>query len=180
MAGPEGTAVEVGRPGISRRDALKRGAVAGGAVLWVSPIVQNIGISKAWATHTSPHLADIKDISFIAFLFDCGTTRYGVKLDFTGLTYTCGPLPGPTTSGNDCGVQNDGTESNGCLSPQHFTVTVVSENVVRVTLAAGCTFVQGQAFAKCGSEQSTTEVCVAATPIGNNTYEFIGCPQTKP
>lgn len=166
--------VEGDRSGVSRRDALKKGAIAGGAVLWVSPFVQNIGISKAGATHTSPH-SSLKDISFIAFLFVCGTTRYGVKLEFNGSGgYSCGNLPAPWSQGNDCGVANTGTEPSGC---DRISVEVLSSNLVRVTLTtAGCSFVPGQAFSKCGSDSSTNTVCVPGT-ISGNTATFIGCPQ---
>ncbi len=40
------------RTGITRRDALKRGAVVGGAVIWASPVVQTIGMRDAWAQST--------------------------------------------------------------------------------------------------------------------------------
>lgn len=48
MAGDEGPA------GISRREALRRGALVGGAVLWVTPVVQSVGMSPAAGQTTSP------------------------------------------------------------------------------------------------------------------------------
>jgi hypothetical protein len=39
--------------GITRRDVLKRGAVAGGAVLWAVPVVQVIGMSASHAAAAS-------------------------------------------------------------------------------------------------------------------------------
>ena len=38
---------------ISRRDLLKRGALVGGAVLWVAPFVQVVGMGKAFAKDVS-------------------------------------------------------------------------------------------------------------------------------
>ena len=35
--------------GISRRDAIKKGALVGGAVMWAVPAVQTVGNSAAWA-----------------------------------------------------------------------------------------------------------------------------------
>lgn len=52
----DGTATPHGDPGISRRDAMKKGAVVGGAVLWATPVIQAIGISPASATHVSPNV----------------------------------------------------------------------------------------------------------------------------
>lgn len=41
------------RRSVSRRDALKRGAMAGGALLWVTPAVQVIGLGRANAQAAS-------------------------------------------------------------------------------------------------------------------------------
>ena len=40
---------------ISRRDLLKRGALVGGAVLWVAPFVQVVGMGRAFAKDVSPN-----------------------------------------------------------------------------------------------------------------------------
>lgn len=37
------------RTAVTRHTALKRGAVAGGALLWAAPAVQTIGMPRAWA-----------------------------------------------------------------------------------------------------------------------------------
>lgn len=39
---------------ITRRDALKRGAVIGGALVWATPVVQAVGMGRAFARETSP------------------------------------------------------------------------------------------------------------------------------
>lgn len=44
--------------GISRRDLLRRGAALGGAVLWVTPAMQTVGMSRALAQETSPIPSD--------------------------------------------------------------------------------------------------------------------------
>lgn len=43
-----------GRAEISRRELLKKGAVLGGSVLWMTPAVQAISVSRAFAQETSP------------------------------------------------------------------------------------------------------------------------------
>ena len=53
--------------GVTRREALKRGAVFGGALLWTTPAIQAIGISRAVAQETSG---------------PC--TTYCIKFEFTG------------------------------------------------------------------------------------------------
>lgn len=54
--------------GISRRDLLKRGAALGGAVVWATPVVQTLGMGRAYAQSASP-----PDISYIALVLRCGT-----------------------------------------------------------------------------------------------------------
>ncbi len=50
---------------ISRREILKRGAFVGGAVLWVAPAVQVVGMGRAFAKDVSPNCS-----------------RYCIKWDF--------------------------------------------------------------------------------------------------
>ncbi len=40
--------------GLSRREALKRGAVMGGALVWAVPVVQTVGMNAALAQEPSP------------------------------------------------------------------------------------------------------------------------------
>jgi hypothetical protein len=42
-----------GRDGLSRRQVLKRGAVIGGAALWVTPAVQVLAVSESSAEQPS-------------------------------------------------------------------------------------------------------------------------------
>jgi hypothetical protein len=166
MAGAEhGTAVEGGRPGISRRDALKKGAVAGGAVLWVSPIVQNIGISRAFAQSASPlpH-----GISFVAFRFTCGGQAYFSKIEFSSAG--AGECEGPNASTN-CGVNDDGA-LNGCGLGFYTIDTQFNSSgepvIVTITLTAACTnaaFVDGQV--KCGIGATGGDGCHDGTVVGN-------------
>ena len=40
--------------GLTRREALKRGAVIAGGLVWATPVVQAVGMSRAYANDTSP------------------------------------------------------------------------------------------------------------------------------
>ncbi len=62
--------------GITRRDLLKKGAVLGGAVVWVTPIVQSVGMGRAFAQATSPCMPPI---SYIAMNVTCGGIPYFIK-----------------------------------------------------------------------------------------------------
>ena len=49
--------------GVTRRELLRRGAVLGGAVMWITPVVQTLGMGRAFAQTTSP--TGDKEISYI-------------------------------------------------------------------------------------------------------------------
>jgi hypothetical protein len=57
--------------GISRRDLLKRGAALGGAVIWVSPVVQTLGMGRAFAQTPSPVDQGGMEISYIGINVVC-------------------------------------------------------------------------------------------------------------
>lgn len=118
--------------GISRREALRRGAIVGGAVVWASPVVQTIGMQKAYA-QTTPA---VTDISFIALLLNCGGTTYRVKWesDFTG---------GPDECGNsfaigDCNPADFVGTADVSTCPSGVTAAVNPNGSVTVTLGS-CT-----------------------------------------
>lgn len=58
----------VNQEGITRRDLLRRGAILGGAVVWTTPVVQTLGMGRAFAQSTSPEGG--QDISYIAVVCD--------------------------------------------------------------------------------------------------------------
>ena len=49
--------------GLTRREALKRGAMLGGALVWAVPVVQTVGMSAAMAAPGSPELLFFDDFS---------------------------------------------------------------------------------------------------------------------
>lgn len=117
--------------GISRREALRRGAIVGGAVVWASPVVQTIGMHKAYA-QTTPA---VTDISFIALLLQCGTTTYRIKweTDFTGAPDECG---NSFAIGN-CNPSDLGSGSvSSC--PDGVSASVNPNGSVTVTFPSSC------------------------------------------
>lgn len=64
---------EIDSQGISRRDLLKRGAALGGAVVWATPVVQTLGMGRAFASTASPTGTAI---SYIAITWRCGDGTY--------------------------------------------------------------------------------------------------------
>lgn len=83
-----------GGSGISRRDAIKKGAVVGGAVVWATPVIQAIGVSPAGAQVASP----------VPGCACTGTASFDARATLTGLiSGTIGP------------IQNFPDE-NGCLA----------------------------------------------------------------
>ena len=62
--------------GITRRDLLKKGAALGGAVVWVTPIVQSVGMGRAFAQATSPCTPPI---SYIAMNVTCPGGQFFIK-----------------------------------------------------------------------------------------------------
>ena len=173
-------------PGVSRREALKKGAVVGGTVLWAAPLVQSLGMSAAAAQTVSPGpgpgpgpgpVPDVKGISFIVFRFSCGGTTYAVKVDSPGQgDQSCGSVP-TNDKGQDCGLVVGASDVNGGTACTRFTLSNVKNSggetvQTTVRLGAGCTFISG--YAKWGSDQSTSEPCVPASAAG----VFTGCPKS--
>jgi hypothetical protein len=70
--------------GITRRDLLRRGAVLGGAVVWTTPVVQTLGMGRAFASTASP-VGDGPDVSYIALVLACdGVSTWYVKWEADG------------------------------------------------------------------------------------------------
>jgi hypothetical protein len=154
--------------GMSRRELLKRAAVVGGTLVWVSPLLQSV-TEPALAGVTHGGDDDLRAISFIAFRFECDGDTFGAKVDFDEGEAVCGPLPAPP--GQSCGLFQDG-DASGC---GRFELTIVETDEdgeptrVEVTLDEGCTFLEGAS--KCGRT-----ACEPAE-IDDGTAVFTGCPK---
>ena len=83
------------RSGVTRREAIKKGAIVGGTVMWVAPLVQTVGMSPASAQTASPRPGEC---------VCTGTNSFDVTAAFTGVV-----------SGNVGPVQDFPAET-GCLA----------------------------------------------------------------
>jgi hypothetical protein len=137
--------------GLSRRDALKRIAVAGG-VVWAVPVVQTLNMRSAAAQTTSAR-----------------TECYCVKWDPSD-SNPCDEDPHDV-----CDVCPSDVVSGGC-APGHFSVVQNADGTWTVTLAPGCTFLEGFAVSKCARD-----LCEPAVPNANATAAtFFPCPEPDP
>lgn len=73
----------VGNQGITRREALKKGALLGGALAWTIPVVQTVGMSAAFAQQPSEGTCCLR----IAFAVEKTGAN---QVTFTGKLKNCG------------------------------------------------------------------------------------------
>ena len=129
--------------GITRRDLLKKGAVLGGAVVWVTPIVQSVGMGRAFAQTTSPCTPPI---SYIAMNVECPPDADGDRFFFIKWEADLGEfgmfevdpasVPGCSDIFSPAGVKMDGDDLG-------FEVTVDASGIATVTVGPGCTVLAG-------------------------------------
>lgn len=153
---------------VTRRDMLKRGAVVGAAALWVAPTLNVVGIGRSDAqasSHpvtttptTTPSEQGGQGISFVAFLFRCGTTTYFAKLEGANMEI-CEP-PG----GNMCGIDASGATSACGLGLFTVAKTFNTEGeLIRVVVTLTCT---GGAFVSGSSASKAGQGCFSPTIVG--------------
>ncbi len=124
--------------GITRRDLLKKGAVLGGAVVWVTPIVQSVGMGRAFAQTTSPCTPPI---SYIAMNVTCGGIPYFIKWEadegeFGEFEVDPKSVPGCSDIFTPMGTKMDGDDLG-------FSVSVDPDGIATVTVGPGCTVLDG-------------------------------------
>jgi hypothetical protein len=116
---------------VSRRDALKRGAVLGGSLLWTAPIVQSITV-PAFAQYPP-------DISYIALNITCPDGNFVVKWEVDEADWDpdpgsfpdceCFTPVGEKADGGDKGLTASSPDPSGCITintgPCIATLTVV-------------------------------------------------------
>lgn len=118
--------------GITRRDLLKKGAVLGGAVVWVTPIVQSVGMGRAFAQVTSPCTPPI---SYIAMNVTCGGIQSFIKWEgdeFLDFEYDPGTTPG-------CTFTMIGDHVYGGIGGLGFSVDPQADGTHIITVGPGCT-----------------------------------------
>lgn len=134
--------------GITRRDLLRRGAVLGGAVVWTTPVVQTLGMGRAFASTASP--VGGKDISYLVLAWKCGDDGWQhTKFDENG-TPEAGQIP-------DCTEKVEALNSTAANDPG-FVVSV-NGPCADITVPASLANCEVKAFLKAGSAKSTTDPC---------------------
>jgi len=127
---------------LTRREALRRGAIIGGSLLWTTPALQTIRMSHAHAQQPSPP-RDGHAISYIGLNVQCTTgpvtTSYVLKFEgcqgpdcfesdpgaFPGCDGVFSPV-GTKADGDDLGFTATGPDASGCVTinvPADCTVT---------------------------------------------------------
>lgn len=177
--------------GVSRRELLKRSAIVGGTVVWVTPVIQSF-TTPAFAGSPPPAGAGM-DISFVALLVNCAGTAYRVKFGRDQLPggvfpavgafgpTECGPsFNVPCPNGNfSRGVTTVGgvplSQSSACPFSPQFTATFnVTTGALTVNLGA-CTLLDYRV--KCGT--NCTKPGDAGGPaVGGSAATFVKCPSS--
>jgi hypothetical protein len=137
--------------GVSRREILKRAAIAGG-VAWAAPVIQSI---------TTPAFAQVSPFCTGCFAVKVDDT--GACEDQNGTTFCprCTLPTAQTPGGCGCGFRVDMEPCDPETGTGPWTVT----------LPAGCTFHGG--FSKCGGPQD--QLCEPARDNGDGTVTFFPC-----
>jgi hypothetical protein len=117
-----------GDDGFDRRTLLKKIAVAG-SVAWAVPVVNTLNMRAANAQTASPR-----------------TECYCVEWKPSD-TPQCGEQP---SGRGTCGICPPDTVAGGCASG-HFSVGLGGNGTWVVTMAPGCTFLDGVAYSKCAA-----------------------------
>lgn len=149
--------------GISRRELLRRGAVLGGAVVWTTPVVQTLGMGRAFAQTASPEGG--KDISYVVVQWDCDGTKYHTKWDGG---WQAGRTP-------DCELKLQG--SNPANIPAGFAVST-NGPCATITVPEDKRDCAITIYLKAGSSQSTDDPCqerVLTIPDGTGPYQTTVC-----
>jgi hypothetical protein len=146
--------------GITRRDLLRRGAVLGGAVVWATPVVQTLGMGRAFAQTASPveNGGGGKDVSYAAISWECGGQLFKVKWEpdsgfsTKGALPDCGNIGGSYASSVPAGLAVQINTSN----PACIVVDVPGEDAFNCTAGA---VTNVKAWVKAGSSSSSLEPC---------------------
>jgi hypothetical protein len=142
--------------GLTRRDLLRRGAVLGGAVIWTTPVVQTLGMGRAFAQTASP-IEGGKDVSYAVISWECGGSTLKVKWE-PGVGFsTQGALP-------DCGNVG-GSYASSVPSGLFVEIDPSNSACILVDVPAEAAFecagsvTNVKAWVKAGSSQSSLDPC---------------------
>lgn len=146
--------------GFSRRSALKRGALIGGAALWAAPAVQALSMTSAAAQTASPTdspQATGKFPSHAIFLVVIEGVTYGLKLDVMDASpFDKIPKSDATFLAGKGFTWSDPTAA--VLAPfagrGSASTDTQNEAALKVSLPAGAALVPGSAYSKDGGLQN--------------------------
>lgn len=142
---------------ISRRESIKRGALAGGAILWSTPVIRAIDLAQGEPKSPTGH-----DISYIALNVVCNDQKYVIKWEVDENAWD--PAPG---SFPFCGgvFTPDGMKANG--ASLGFVASQPSgSGCITVTVPSGCTVTSS-------ANMGGTDCC--AGPAGTGNLVFCPC-----
>ena len=139
--------------GLTRRETLKRGLLTG-AALWVTPVVQVVGMRPAFAQTVSPADCDTIYAVKIEILEDAESPCGGSRNPATGIAdeYCCEDISdqqAPQGQGQCLTVTTDAV-SGGCTEID--AVNFVGEFEWEITLNEGCQYRGGQVAIKAGGD----------------------------
>jgi len=148
------------KDGLSRRDFLKRSAALGGALVWVTPVVQAVGMRPAFAQTVSPpeNGNGVCD-NFFAVKFEQGGLCENIWNQTTTNTGKCLDV-------SDMGV----SPISGDMACSLVSLNEVSDTEWIVTLAPDCDFLVAQIGFKLGEAFGGCQD--GGTLTGNNTITF--------
>ena len=133
--------------GITRRDLLKKGAALGGAVVWVTPIVQSVGMGRAFAQTPSPCTPGISYIAMNIKCFEGGIdVFYFIKWEQGNMDeweVEPGSVPGCEDIFTPFGAKAAGGLPTPTPPAKGFVVTIDSSGFATVTPGPECTVLEG-------------------------------------
>lgn len=153
---------EIDSQGISRRDLLKRGAALGGAVVWATPVVQTLGMGRAFASTASP--TGGKEISYIGINVICDDPEDSFFAKWEDGNWEKSPGNAPECQDKD--LLPDGTDGGVA----GFSVSLVGDGScanVTVPDLPGCTI---DIWVKAGSSSSTSTPCNKYNGVSAGTH----------
>ena len=180
--------------GVSRRSAMRAGAV-GGALIWTVPLLQVIDMTAASADHGSPHPTGPGLPSHGFALINCGDGVFAVKIDSSNPSVLASlgsgnDIPFLETkgltlgNGTDLDTYRQATEADLQHIASFGTTTFNTQPAMFITIGAGCTFQLGYTYTFDGSFSGGGATCgdgdKFTTALRDNTTVFFAVQCNEP
>lgn len=160
--------------GISRRDLLKRGAALGGAVVWATPVVQTLGMGRAFANTASPVDGGEKDVSYVVITWTCDGNLFKVKWE-EGVELTAGTLPDCEVGGTYASAWPEGLDVKPHTDSTCVLVDVPKEEAFTDLSECDGPVANVTAWVKAGSSTSTDGSPCNSTPLNLDDDDQLAC-----